>query len=43
MAMQAYEEHTRTGKFDWINVAVAMAAELVTYTPADSDSLPTHL
>lgn len=43
MAKQAYEQHTRTGEFNLINVAVAMAAQSIKYTPADSNSLPVLL
>jgi hypothetical protein len=40
MAVQAYEEHTRTGKLDSINMAVSIAAYSVKSTPEGSNLLP---
>ena len=43
MAIQAYEEYTRTGKLDSINIAVSMAGYSVKASPEESDSLPDRL
>lgn len=43
MAMEAYKEHTRTGKLGLINNAVTMAALSIKTTPEESDLLLSRL
>jgi len=43
MAEKAYEEHTRTGELDSINIAVVAAARSVKITSEESDLLPGRL